>query len=323
MADLTAPAFEPYRSGRWSALLLIRRHLTVFWAERSGVILLLLQPILIGVLISLVAVDKPAIPKKLFLGYIAALWLGCSNAAQVIVRERSVFLREKQAGLRLHNYLISKFVCMGIFACIQAGILFLILAGTGSGLIGDPWWQFTAIAGSAVALSGIGLVISAHSKTPTQAILWVPLVVIPQILFSGYVFGLKQWRERPAAAVISRVCPSYAAQRLVDISLFWNQPLDDDFITDHRIGDNLNNLAMALVPLKTWVLREPQVVFSEAEQARLGLKSRQIAWPARHPEFELGHVFTHPELGLYPIWLLLGWYVASYFAALLQLARSE
>jgi hypothetical protein len=323
MSELDAPIFEPRRSGRWSTLLLIRRHLMVFFADRTNVILLLLQPILIGVLISVVAMDKPAIPKKLFLGYIAALWLGCSNAAQVIVRERPVFLREKQAGLKLNNYLFSKFVCMGIFACIQAGLLYAILAGTGTGLIGDRGWQIIAIAGSAVALSGVGLAISAHSRTTTQAILWVPLIIIPQILFSGYVFSLKQWREGRVAAAISRVSPSYAAQRLVDISLFWNQTIDDDVITDYRLGDNLTNLGLVYVPLRTWILGQPAPVFTEEQRARYGLKSADFDWPTRYPELEYGNVFNQRELGLYPIWLLLGWYVGSYGIALVQLARSK
>lgn len=313
------------RAGRWATSLLVKRHLTVFLAERSNIFMLILQPLLIGALISLVAVDNAAIPKKLFLGYIAALWLGCSNAAQVIVRERAIFMRERLAGLRLHNYLISKFSCLGLFAVVQSLLLFAMIKFTGTGLIGDPLWQLAAIAGSSLAMSGLGLLISAYSKTPTYAVMAVPLVIIPQILFSGYVFGLQQWSHRRLATVISRVCPSYAAQRLVDISLFWKKELNyDDYLDVYRLETpNLINLEIALVPWRSWLLKEPQIEFTPEIKAEYSLKSTTARWPAEYPEFEIGSTFTGYKLSYYPIGLLCAWYVLSYLGAWYNLSRRD
>lgn len=323
-AEASAGRPSENRPGHWAISTLIRRHLTVFVADRWNVVLLVLQPALIGWLINLAAVVDPAMPRKLFVGYLGALWIGCSNSAQVIVRERPVFLRERLAGLNLHNYLISKFVCMALFSVVQSLLLYTVLANGGIGLVGNPWLQICAMTGGAVVLSGIGLMISAASNTPTQAVLWVPLVIIPQILFSGYVFGLEYWRKQPPAALVSRICPSYAAQRLVDLSLFWGQQLDDDVLNKYRTAaPNLQNLAMALVPMKTWMTGPQELKFTPAEARRYALQASQMDWPADYPEFRRGGIFNIPELVVYPIQLLVVWYALSYVVALMKLSRTH
>jgi len=68
----------------------------------------------------------------------------------------------------------------------------------------------------AAGLTGtaLGLAISALVRNPTQAVLWVPLILIPQILFGGFVIT----RPEMAKTVrhVSTYVPSAAAQRLLE-----------------------------------------------------------------------------------------------------------
>lgn len=62
----------------------------------------------------------------------------------------------------------------------------------------------------------IGLTISALVQNETQAVMWVPLVLIPQILFGGFVVTVPEMPESVRFA--SRAVPSFAAQRAMDVS---------------------------------------------------------------------------------------------------------
>ncbi len=67
----------------------------------------------------------------------------------------------------------------------------------------------------------IGLAISALVQNSTQAVLWVPLVLIPQILFGGFVVTRPEMTASVRAA--SMFVPSYCAQRVMDVAHLYGQ----------------------------------------------------------------------------------------------------
>ncbi len=75
-----------------------------------------------------------------------------------------------------------------------------------------------ATAGIGVA---IGLAISALVQNGIQAVLWVPLVLIPQILFGGYVVTRPEMT--PSVRFASSMIPSHASQRIMDVSNLFGQ----------------------------------------------------------------------------------------------------
>ena len=89
---------------------------------------MLVQPLLIGFLIAWVA-DKSAL--RGFLCIVATMWFGCSNGAQQIVGELSIFRRERVSGQGLNPYLLSKLGFLSVISLIQAVLLlFTILIFT-------------------------------------------------------------------------------------------------------------------------------------------------------------------------------------------------
>lgn len=81
--------------------------------------------------------------------------------------------------------------------------------------------RFLAIAGAAIVSVGIGLSISALVENTTQAVLWVPLVLIPQILFGGIVVRVPDMSAGVRA--FSKIMPSFSAQRIADVSAIFGQ----------------------------------------------------------------------------------------------------
>jgi ABC-type multidrug transport system ATPase subunit len=90
----------------------------------------------------------------------------------------------------------------------------------GRGLLGTAGTllalKVAALATTALVGIAIGLAISGLVQNAAQAVMWVPLLLIPQILFGGVVLSLPEL-SRGARAVCA-VIPSFSCQRLMDVS---------------------------------------------------------------------------------------------------------
>ena len=75
--------------------------------------------------------------------------------------------------------------------------------------------RLAAVVAAAVVSVGIGLMISALVANTTQAVLWVPLVLIPQILFGGIVVQVPDMSR--SVRLFSQLMPSFTAQRIMDV----------------------------------------------------------------------------------------------------------
>ncbi|MBJ7326828.1 MAG: ATP-binding cassette domain-containing protein [Chthoniobacterales bacterium] len=76
--------------------------------------------------------------------------------------------------------------------------------------------KMLALACTALVGVAMGLAISGLVQTGTQAVLWVPLILIPQILLGGVV--LVRPELSAAARGLAQITPSFSAQRIFDVS---------------------------------------------------------------------------------------------------------
>ena len=88
--------------------------------------------------------------------------------------------------------------------------------------------RWLAVAAAAITGVGIGLMISSLVSNTTQAVLWVPLILIPQILFGGIVVTVADMS--PSVRTFSHVMPSFAAQRIMDVASLYG--LMSPFLTN-------------------------------------------------------------------------------------------
>lgn len=172
---------------------LSRRYWEVLFRDKLNLFILLAQAPIIACLVYFVMGANQPRDFAYFVLSLVAVWFGTSISAREIIRERAVYNRERMVNLGLIPYLGSKLFVLGIIVGVQCLMLFLplkfldivnLMPMPGE-LLGIPqFWAMLLTAGVGIAL---GLLISALVKTSEMATSLVPLILIPQILFSGLV----------------------------------------------------------------------------------------------------------------------------------------
>jgi ABC-type multidrug transport system ATPase subunit len=174
-------------------LTLSRRYWEVLFRDKLNLFILFIQAPIIAFLTYLVMGEDQPRDFAYFVLSLVAVWFGTSLSAREIIRERPVYNRERMVNLGLLPYLMSKLFILGIIVGVQCLFLFVplkFLDITGlmpmpGELFGIPqFWAMLLTAGVGIAL---GLLISGLVKTSEMATSLVPLILIPQILFSGLV----------------------------------------------------------------------------------------------------------------------------------------
>ncbi len=229
--DAPAPASLTRKRRAFSLPILLQRQLAIFKADVKNLIILLAQPIIIGALVAWAASDPQL---EQFFAYIATLWFGCSNSAQEIVKELPIYRRERLVGLSRWSYLTGKFIWMAGLTAFQSLLLYATIAIGRLGVHGAFHWQIAGLILLAFAATGIGLTMSAFARSPMQAVMLVPLLLIPQILFSGFTVPAKDMN--PPVLALSQVMPSFASERIADVSFLINQKISGDLARDFPIA---------------------------------------------------------------------------------------
>ncbi len=124
------------------------------------------------------------IPTFLFLTLIVAMFLGLTNSADDIIRDRAVLQRERNLDVRLSYYVCAKTVSLGFFALIQS-VLFILIGNYILEIRGMFWPDLAIVFITAMSGVSLGLVVSCLVSDPKTAANIVPLVLIPQIIMGG------------------------------------------------------------------------------------------------------------------------------------------
>src|SRR2546423_370492 len=124
------------------------------------------------------------IPTFLFLSLIVAMFLGLTNSADDVIRDRAVLQRERNLNVRLPYYVFSKFMSLGFFALFQC-ILFVLIGNYILEIRGMFWVDLGIMLMTAMGGVALGLVVSSLVADPKTASNIVPLVLIPQIIMGG------------------------------------------------------------------------------------------------------------------------------------------
>jgi ABC transport system ATP-binding/permease protein len=128
----------------------------------------------------------------LFLLVTAAVWLGLISACREIVKERTIVVRELTVGVRLDAYLGAKLAVLFALTFVEVALLAAV-AFLFQPLHEAPsaYLLVTAIlVGSAWVSVGMGLVVSTIARSVDQATSFVPLLLIPQLLFAGALISV-------------------------------------------------------------------------------------------------------------------------------------
>jgi ABC-type multidrug transport system ATPase subunit len=130
--------------------------------------------------------------KYLFIMAFAAVMFGSLNGAREIVKEGPVYRRERTVNLGIVPYMFSKIAVLGILCLLQSAILVImvsVVAPFHQGIL-LPVTLEIYITLALTSLAGLmtGLAISALVPNTDRAMSFIPIILIPQVIFSGIIF---------------------------------------------------------------------------------------------------------------------------------------
>ncbi len=228
--ELAAGATKPPKKGKrigpgpfkqfW---VLTQRYVEIITRDVKNTMILLIQAPLVALFVVLaVRSDQASLgpTSTMFLIMsLSALWFGCSNAAREITKEEAIYARERMVNMRVIPYVLSKFFVLQFLALIQVSMMLTIVYFLRSGftlseppgpcvqygikacgmliLDGVPGSFFEHLGNlylTALNGVGLGLLVSAIAGNSDKAMSLVPLILIPQVLFSGS-FGIPKADE--------------------------------------------------------------------------------------------------------------------------------
>ncbi len=178
-----------------------RRYLNLICNDRARLLLLLIEPLLLGIVLKVCASDavyESYIETKnmLFTFVCCAIWVGIFNSIQEICKERVILKREYMANLRLEAYISSKFAVQALLCLVQTVLLFGMFAVTiglpeEGFLMENPVPEMLLTTYLAVlSASCMGLIVSALSNNADRAMTVSPFLLVIQMVFAGIIFKL-------------------------------------------------------------------------------------------------------------------------------------
>ncbi len=137
----------------------------------------------------------PLALRVLFVFTCAAIWVGLSSSLQEIVKEAPIYMRERLVNLGITAYLGSKIVILTLLTIVQATLMLLvILLGFDVPSPESVSWELGVFVTTFLTLltsTSLGLMVSTLVKNSSQANSALPLLLLPQIIFSGVLFSIE------------------------------------------------------------------------------------------------------------------------------------
>jgi ABC-type multidrug transport system ATPase subunit len=184
---------------------LVRRYLAVIASDKGYLATLAIAPIALAVILRAASSSQGLVggPRGnanaitvLDILAIGACFIGTLNAVREIIKEKSIYTRERAAGLSAGAYLWSKLLVLGVLSALQAVLMTVV------GLVGRPvpahgslipssmGELVLAMAVLAIASMTIGLLISAVVRTSETTLVLLFISVMLQIVLTGGVIPI-------------------------------------------------------------------------------------------------------------------------------------
>jgi len=126
------------------------------------------------------------IPQYLFIAVIVALFLGLTVSAEEIIRDRKILAREKFLDLSWLSYLMSKVGILFLISAIQTA-LFVMVGHAVLDIEGQYLQHWLLLFSTSCFANVLGLNVSASFNSAKVIYILIPVLIIPQLLFSGII----------------------------------------------------------------------------------------------------------------------------------------
>ncbi|MFD0071617.1 FHA domain-containing protein [Streptomyces sp. NPDC127166] len=216
-AGVAEPA-PPPKAQSWGSQLrtLVRRYAAALSADRTFLAIMIALPFVMGAMaraLSEGSLNPESTLNVLLILCVGGVLTGAANAVRELVKERTIYRRERAVGLSRSAYLASKVVVLGSITVVQAVVLTLVaLIGVplnvpgGKGVLMPPLVEITlAVALLAFTAMMLGLLVSALVRKEEVTMPLLVLLAIVQVVFCG---ALLKVRGTPVLEQLAWLVPS-------------------------------------------------------------------------------------------------------------------
>ncbi|MFI9051045.1 FHA domain-containing protein [Streptomyces sp. NPDC053427] len=250
-----------HKAQSWGSQLrtLVRRYAAVLSADRTFLIIMVALPFVMGALAHALAgssFTRESALNGLLILCVGAVLTGAANAVRELVKERTIYQRERAVGLSRSAYLMSKVLVLGAVTVVQAVVLTLVgLFGVrlnapgGKGVLMPPLVEIIlAVALLAFTAMMLGLFVSALVRKEEVTMPLLVLLAIVQVVLCGALLKL---HGVPGLEQVAWLVPSRwalgAMGGTVDLHRLLPTPITADPLFQHRPGIWLLNMGMLIV----------------------------------------------------------------------------
>ncbi|MFF8808222.1 FHA domain-containing protein [Streptomyces omiyaensis] len=251
----------PPKPQGWGGQLrtLVRRYAAALAADRTFLAIMVALPFVMGAMaraLSEGSLNPESTLNVLLILCVGGVLTGAANAVRELVKERSIYRRERAVGLSRSAYLASKVVVLGTVTVVQAVVLTLVaLIGVplnvpdGKGVLMPPLIEITlAVALLAFTAMMLGLLVSALVRKEEVTMPLLVLLAIVQVVFCGALLSV---RGTPVLEQLAWLVPSrwaFAAMgATIDIQSVAPSEKTADPLMEHTAAAWLFDMGMLVV----------------------------------------------------------------------------
>jgi len=240
------------------------------------------------------------IPTYLFLSLVVSMFLGLTNSADEIIRDRPMLNRERNHNLRVGYYICGKILALATFSLVQCSIYLLI----GNAVLElremffiHLFWMFMT------SLTGVclGLLVSALVHDTRTALNIIPLILIPQIILGGalikyeemnrnldLVYSLRQWSDKgedeaavdPSKLKVPFICQFMPLRWSYESTIISQAKLNPLALAQSQLEDRIQGL----------ISLPREIQLTEQQQKDLNLNKQALAVVSGLQDMDAGHV---------------------------------
>jgi len=176
--------------------------------------------------------ENDNIPQYLFIAVIVSLFLGLTVSAEEIIRDRKILQREKFLDLSWMSYLFSKVGILFLISALQTA-LFVLVGNSVLGIKDMTLAYWTLLFSVSCFANVLGLNVSASFNSAKVIYIMIPVLIIPQLLFSGIIVKfdkLHPWfASEKSVPWIGNVMASRWAYEGLAVAQFMDNPYERNF----------------------------------------------------------------------------------------------
>lgn len=255
----------------WAAIhykTFVARYIDVIRGDQRGSLVLALQAPVMAVLMLAVfgtdaLVEGPNSSKAgnvLMALVLGAIYMGASNSAREIVKERPILRREQSFGVSLVAYLASKATVLGVITIVQSFVLVYVGTARQGGpddavlLFSGRFELFVTVSVCGISAMLLGLLVSAAVTSTDKATTILPVMLFAQFLLAGLTFPVDGPGVQQLSWLSSARWGLGGAASTADFPLLSGCRLPGSLTAevcgswwDHAVGDWLGNVVVMLV----------------------------------------------------------------------------